>query len=138
MSDGQEATSPRGAKKDTKNGKESKTQDYADAWGIRKLISHCLRNLRLDRIPRVTWCFDYHFSDFSAQFNPNKSLWIKDYRSLIHIGHTKAVPWAKTPATRKLMKIFLDAWYPGSWAQLQLQPAQSADVENGENDQDMK
>ena len=31
------------------------------------------------------------------------------------------------------MKIFLDAWYPGSWAQLQLQPVQSADVENGEN-----
>ena len=52
MSDGQEVTSPREVKKDTKNGKESKTQDYADAWGIRKLISHCLRNLRLDRIPR--------------------------------------------------------------------------------------
>ena len=30
-----------------------KTSLYADAWGVRKLLSHCLRNLRLDRLPRV-------------------------------------------------------------------------------------
>ena len=33
----------------------SKTMMYADAWGIRKLISHALRNLRQDRSPRAPW-----------------------------------------------------------------------------------
>lgn len=31
----------------------SKTKIYADAWGIKKLMSHALRNLRQDRSPRV-------------------------------------------------------------------------------------
>ena len=26
---------------------------HADAWGVRKLMSHCLRSLRLGRAPRV-------------------------------------------------------------------------------------
>ena len=26
---------------------------HADAWGVRKLMSHCLRSLRLGRVPRV-------------------------------------------------------------------------------------
>lgn len=30
----------------------SKTQRYVDSWGIRKLTSHALRNLRQDRLPR--------------------------------------------------------------------------------------
>lgn len=33
--------------------KPSKLQMHADAWGIRKLISHALRTLRLARAPRV-------------------------------------------------------------------------------------
>ncbi len=33
-------------------GSISKTQIHADAWGVRKLISHTLRSLRLARIPR--------------------------------------------------------------------------------------
>ena len=33
----------------------SKTQLCADAWGIRKLMSHALRNLRQDRNPRAPW-----------------------------------------------------------------------------------
>ena len=37
-----------------KDGKAKFMPYYADAWGIRKLISHCLRNLRLDRVPKVT------------------------------------------------------------------------------------
>lgn len=32
-----------------------KTSRYADAWGIRKLTSHALRNLRQDRQPRALW-----------------------------------------------------------------------------------
>lgn len=35
--------------------KPNKTLRYADAWGIRKLTSHCLRALRQDRLPRVLW-----------------------------------------------------------------------------------
>lgn len=31
----------------------SKNQLYADAWGIRKLTTHTLRNLRQDRLPRA-------------------------------------------------------------------------------------
>lgn len=34
------------------SGNISKNQMHADAWGIRKLISHTLRSLRLARIPR--------------------------------------------------------------------------------------
>ena len=33
----------------------TKTKMYADSWGIRKLISHALRNLRQDRSPRAPW-----------------------------------------------------------------------------------
>ena len=33
----------------------TKTQLCADAWGIRKLMSHALRNLRQDRNPRAPW-----------------------------------------------------------------------------------
>ena len=32
--------------------KTKKVQIYSDAWGVRKLISHVLRNLRTDRVPR--------------------------------------------------------------------------------------
>ena len=32
--------------------KEHKVAIYRDAWGVRKLMSHVLRNLRSDRIPR--------------------------------------------------------------------------------------
>ena len=32
--------------------KPSKLQIHADAWGVRKLISHALRSLRLAREPR--------------------------------------------------------------------------------------
>lgn len=35
--------------------KPSKVVVHADAWGIRKLISHALRTLRLQRAPRETW-----------------------------------------------------------------------------------
>ncbi len=38
-----------------RDAKAIKNAEYADAWGIRKLISHCVRNLRIDRIPRVSW-----------------------------------------------------------------------------------
>lgn len=31
-----------------------KTKIYAEGWGIKKLMSHALRNLRQDRAPRVT------------------------------------------------------------------------------------
>lgn len=33
--------------------KEKETAYYADAWGIRKLMSHTLRNLRVERLPRA-------------------------------------------------------------------------------------
>lgn len=33
----------------------TKASRYADAWGIRKLTSHALRNLRQDRQPRALW-----------------------------------------------------------------------------------
>ena len=50
MLDGPEdVSSPNGMKM------PSKTHIYADAWGIRKLISHSLRNLRMDRLPKVVW-----------------------------------------------------------------------------------
>lgn len=32
--------------------KSKKVKIYADAWGVRKLMSHVLRNLRTDRVPR--------------------------------------------------------------------------------------
>lgn len=35
--------------------KEHKVAIYTDAWGVKKLLSHILRNLRNDRIPRVLW-----------------------------------------------------------------------------------
>lgn len=40
-------------KKSKADVKAAKNAQYADAWGIRKLISHCVRNLRIDRIPPV-------------------------------------------------------------------------------------
>ena len=36
----------------------SSNQEYADSWGVRKLISHCLRGLRQDRQPRVSRLID--------------------------------------------------------------------------------
>ena len=33
---------------------------HADAWGIRKLMSHCLRALRLRRVPRVLRLIQYY------------------------------------------------------------------------------
>lgn len=32
--------------------KQKKVQIYSDAWGVRKLLTHVLRNLRTDRVPR--------------------------------------------------------------------------------------
>ena len=37
-----------------KPGSEQAIAEYADAWGIKKLVSHVLRSLRLDRMPRDT------------------------------------------------------------------------------------
>ena len=31
------------------------TEMHGDAWGVKKLISHTLRNLRQDRSPRALW-----------------------------------------------------------------------------------
>jgi hypothetical protein len=36
------------------NVKQHRVSIYKDAWGVRKLISHALRNLRNDRVPRVS------------------------------------------------------------------------------------
>ena len=36
------------------------------------------------------------------------------------VTHSKLPATAETPGTREVMKIFLDAWYPGSPAQLAL------------------
>ena len=33
--------------------KDHKVAIYADAWGVRKLITHVLRNFRTDKVPRV-------------------------------------------------------------------------------------
>lgn len=32
--------------------KELKLKIYSDAWGVRKLVTHVLRNLRTERVPR--------------------------------------------------------------------------------------
>ena len=39
--------------------KSKKIKIYSDAWGVRKLLSHILRNLRTDRCPRELQ-FNYH------------------------------------------------------------------------------
>lgn len=39
--------------------KAKKIKIYSDAWGVRKLLSHVLRNLRTDRCPRELQ-FNYH------------------------------------------------------------------------------
>lgn len=104
-------------KKSKADVKAAKNAQYADAWGIRKLISHCVRNLRIDRIPRVPrkhfWFYPFPKSSNSLE------------RSRLQNSCFFSSPFqSETPSSRKLMKVFLDAWFPGSWAQLQLEESE--------------
>lgn len=104
--------------------KQAKTSHYADAWGIRKLISHCLRNLRLERIPRAPcWCNHcYFFRIISVSLGIVFTVLFVDVPHLVGL-----LSPAETPATRLLMKVFLDAWFPGSWSQLELAESQEGE-----------
>ena len=68
MSEGnkEQVNDSEGPPKKPKDAKAAKNAHYADACGIRKLISHCVRNLRIDRIPRV----------------PRKRFWFSSFQNL--------------------------------------------------------
>lgn len=63
---------------------------YADAWGIRKLITFALRSFRLDRLPKVPW-----------------------WHTQCHV-----VLCTEYEEVRELLKIFFDAWYPGHYDEM--------------------
>lgn len=44
--------------------KANKVKVYSDTWGIRKLITHVLRNLRTDRVPRVACSKNWETIDY--------------------------------------------------------------------------
>ena len=48
--------------------KRHKVAIYQDAWGVRKLISHILRNLRNDRMPRVPKWHSHNISRIRQPF----------------------------------------------------------------------
>ena len=50
------------------NLKRHKVAIYQDAWGVRKLISHILRNLRNDRMPRVPKWHSHNISRIRQPF----------------------------------------------------------------------
>lgn len=87
----------------------SKTKIYADAWGIKKLMSHALRNLRQDRSPRVprwqilkTYRCPISILLVGKLFQKNHIEYFV-YGFIVHLSKSKAV--------QHLNNIFLTGWY---------------------------
>ncbi len=81
---------------------------YRDAWGVRKLMSHVLRNLRSDRIPR-----EAHFKLLYSFCGPD----------IVNVLEEVPTPYFqnpfsnKDPRARTVARVFIQAWFPDNLAE---------------------